>query len=97
MLRLKSMHFGSTSDSWDPCSKAKHVQYVIGRGEAELRILELTSVFYQAKRVLPSKLDGQNFCDHCFSAHVSIRTGSLTIKSRWPFKTALFFSVVLRQ
>ena len=48
MLGVKNMHFGSPSDSWDPYRKAKlsHVQCIIRQGEAELRILELTSVFH---------------------------------------------------
>ena len=48
VLGEKNMHFWSPSDSWDPCSKAKlrQAQYIIRRGEAELRILELTSVFH---------------------------------------------------
>ena len=47
------MHFGSPSDSWDPCRKAtlSHVQCIIRQGEAELRILELTSVFHYLPRV----------------------------------------------
>ena len=42
------MHFGPTSDSWDPCGKAKpsHVKYIISQGKAGLCSLELTSVFH---------------------------------------------------
>ena len=52
VLRVKNMHFGSTSDSWDPCSKAKpsFVQYIIRQGEAELRMLELTPRMYPRSR-----------------------------------------------
>ena len=52
------MHFGSSSDSWDPCSKAKpsYAQYIIRRGEAKLHILELTSVFHHLPSVGPKKL-----------------------------------------
>ena len=47
------MHFGSPSDSWDPCSKEKpsQVQYSSRQGEAKLRILELTSVFHHLPTV----------------------------------------------
>ena len=42
------MHFGSPSDSWHPCGKEKpsYVLYIIKCGKAELRILELNSVFH---------------------------------------------------
>ena len=32
MLKVKNIHFGSSSDSWDPCGKAKpsYVQYNVG-------------------------------------------------------------------
>ena len=58
VLRVKNMHFGSPLDSWDPCGKAKpsYVQYIIGQGEAELRILELTSVFHHLPSVGPKQL-----------------------------------------
>ena len=58
MLRVKHMHFGSPSDSWNQCSKAKpsYVQYIIGQGEAELRILELASVFHHVPSVGPKQL-----------------------------------------
>ena len=54
VLRVKNTHFRSPSDSWDPCSKAKtsNLQYIIMPGEAELRILELTSVFHHLPSVL---------------------------------------------
>ena len=47
------MHFGSPSDTWDPCGKVKlsYIHFIIRRGEAELRRLELTSVFYQLPSV----------------------------------------------
>ena len=58
MLNVKNMHFGSPSDSWYPCGKAKpsHVQYIIRQGEAKLRILELTSVFDHVPSVGPKQL-----------------------------------------
>ena len=47
------MHFGSPSDSLDPCGKAKpnYAHYIIRQGEAELCILELISVFYHCPSV----------------------------------------------
>ena len=56
--RMKNMHFGSPSDSLDPCGKAKpsYVHYIIRQGEAELRILELTSVFHHLPSVAPKHL-----------------------------------------
>ena len=58
MLRVKNMHFGSPSDSWDQCGKAKpgYVQYIIMQGEAELRILELNSVFHHFPSIGPKHL-----------------------------------------
>ena len=58
MLRVKNMHFGSPSDSLDPCGKVKpsYIQYIIRQGEAELRILELTSVFHHHPSVGPKQL-----------------------------------------
>ena len=58
VLRVKNMHFGIPSDSWDPCGKAKpsHVLYIIRLGEAELCILELTSVFHHLSNVGPTQL-----------------------------------------
>ena len=52
------MHFVSPSDTWDPCSKVKlnYIHYIIRRGEAELRILELTSVFHHLPSVGPKQL-----------------------------------------
>ena len=37
------MHFGSPSDSWDPCGKARpsYVQYIIRQGEAKASTLYL--------------------------------------------------------
>ena len=51
------MHFGSPSDSWDQCGKAEpsYVQYIIRQGEAELRILEHTSVFHHLPSVGPKQ------------------------------------------
>ena len=53
MLGVKNMHFGSPSDCGNPFSKAKpsNVQYIIGRGEAKLRVLELTSVVHHLPSV----------------------------------------------
>ena len=58
MLRVKNMHFGLPSDSWDPCNKAQlsHVLYIIRQGEAKLCILELTLVFYHLPSVGPKQL-----------------------------------------
>ena len=58
MLRVKNMHFGSPSDSWDPCGKAmlSYTQYIIRQGEAKLCILELTSVFYHFPSANPKQL-----------------------------------------
>ena len=62
------MRFGSPSDSWDQCGKAKpsYAQYIIGEGEAELDKLELTSVFHHLPSVGPNQL-----CDtaHLGSTH----------------------------
>ena len=46
-------YFVSPSESWDQCGKAKlsYAQYIIKRGKAELRILELTSVFHHLPSV----------------------------------------------
>ena len=51
------MHFVLPSDSWDPCSKAKssYVHYIIRQGEAELVILELSSVFHHLPIVNPKQ------------------------------------------
>ena len=59
-VKCKNMHFGSPSDSWDPCSKAKpsYVQYIFRQGKAELCILELTSVFHH----LPSSVSPKQLC-----------------------------------
>ena len=56
--RVKNMHFGSPSDSWDQCRKTKlsYAQHIIKRGEAELRILELPSVFHHFAGVGPKQL-----------------------------------------
>ena len=59
VLEVKNMHFGSPSDSWDPCGQAKpsHVLYIIIRqGEAKLCILEPTSVFHHFPSVGPQQL-----------------------------------------
>ena len=58
VLRVKNMHFVLPSDSWDPCSKAKlsYVHYIIRQGEAELGILELTSVFHHLPIANPKQL-----------------------------------------
>ena len=64
MLRVKNMHFGSPSDSWDRCGKVKpsDVQYIIRQGKAKLCILELTSVFHHLSSVGPKQL--------CALAHI---------------------------
>ena len=48
MLREKNFHFESPLDHWGSPGKAKlsYVHYIIRQGEAKLRILGLTSVFY---------------------------------------------------
>ena len=58
VLRGKDMHFVSPSDTWDPCSKVKlnYINYIIGQGEAKLRIFELASVFYCHPIVSPKQL-----------------------------------------
>ena len=58
VLKMDTMHFGSPSDAWDPCGKVKLrcVNYIIRPEEVELRILELTSVFYHLASVGPKKL-----------------------------------------
>ena len=60
MLRVKNMHFGSPSNTCDPWGKVKlsydYVYYIIRRGEAELRILELSSVFHHLPIVSPKQL-----------------------------------------
>ena len=58
VLGVKNMHFGSPSDSWDPYGKAKpsHLLCISRRGEAELRILELTSVFHHLPSVSSKQL-----------------------------------------
>ena len=58
MSRVKNMHLGSSLDSWDPWGKAKpsYVQYIIRWGEAELCILELTSVFHHFSSGGPKQL-----------------------------------------
>ena len=53
-LKVKNMHFGSTSDSWDPQGKAK--PSYVRQGEAELGILELTSVFHHLPIANPKQL-----------------------------------------
>ena len=58
VFRVKNMHFGSPSDFWDPWGKTKlsYVHYIIRQGEAELHILDLTSVFHQFLIVGPKQL-----------------------------------------
>ena len=58
VLRVKNMHFGSPSDSWDPRGKEKpnNVYYIIRQGEAKLRILELSSVFHHLPSAGPKQL-----------------------------------------
>ena len=58
VLRVKTMHFGSPSDSWDPCGMAKssYVHYISRKDEAELRVLKLTSVFHHLPSVDPKQL-----------------------------------------
>ena len=58
VLRVKNMHFGLPSDFWNPYSEAKpsYVLYIIMQGKAELRILELFSVFYHLSSVGPKQL-----------------------------------------
>ena len=75
MLRVKNMHFGSPSDSWDPCGKAKpsYVQYIIRQGKAKLRILKLTSVFHHLPCVNPKQL--------CASAFVGAGSTKLEIEA----------------
>ena len=57
MLRVKNMYFGSPSNSWVPCGKAKasYVFYIIRRGEAELLISKLTSVLHHLPSVGPKQ------------------------------------------
>ena len=58
VLGVKNMHFGSPSDSWDSCGKAKqrYVKYILRQGKAELHILELTSMFHHLPSVCPELL-----------------------------------------
>ena len=57
------------SDFWDQCCKAEsnYVQYIVGRGEVELRLLELTSVFHHLPSVGPKQL--------CALAHLRCTRG----------------------
>ena len=68
------MHFGSPSDSWDPCGKGKlsHGQYIIRRGKAKLHILELTSMFHSLPCVGPKQL--------CALAHLGCTSKAGTSK-----------------
>ena len=52
------MHFGSPSNFLDPYSKAKlsYVHYIIRGGEAELCVLELTSLFHHFPSISPKHL-----------------------------------------
>ena len=73
VLRVKDVHFGSPLDSWDRCGKAKpsYAQYIIRQGEAELQILELTSVFHHLPSVGPKQLcDRANLGSTCFASQV---------------------------
>ena len=64
VLRVKNMHFGSPSDTWDQWRKVKlsYVHYIIGQGGAELGILEVSSVFQFLPSVGPKQL--------CLLAHL---------------------------
>ena len=60
VLRVKNVHFGSPSDTWNPCgNKAElrtlHYQFV-RQGEAELRVLKITSVFHHLSSFHPKQL-----------------------------------------
>ena len=74
VLRVKTLHFRSPSDSWNQCGKAKlsYVQYIIRRGEAELRLLELTLVFHHLPNVGPKQL--------CALAHLGYTREVVTSK-----------------
>ena len=52
-VKRENMHVGSPSDTWNPCGKGKlgYLHYIIMRGEVELHILELTSVFHHLPSV----------------------------------------------
>ena len=56
MLREEDIHFGSLS--WDQWGKAEasYEQYIISKGEAEVHVLELTSVFHHLPSVSPKQL-----------------------------------------
>ena len=58
VLRVKTLDFGSPSDSWNQCGKDKPscVQYIIRQSEAKLRIFELTLVFHHLPSVGPKQL-----------------------------------------
>ena len=58
VLGVKNMQFRSPSDCSDPCGKENpsYIQYIIRQGEAELCILELTSVFHHLPSVGPKQL-----------------------------------------
>ena len=72
------MHFGSPTDSWDPCGKAKpsHVQYILGEVKPIcIPILELTSVFHHLPIVGPKQLNGLAHlgCTHEANVHRMIQ------------------------
>ena len=61
MLGVKDIHFGSPSDSWNPCGKAKlsPVLYTTRQGEPELRILETrlkTLQSYMPGKAVPKEI-----------------------------------------
>ena len=58
VLGVKNMHFGSPSTSGIHAARQKpsHGQYIIRQGEAELRIIELTSVFHHLQSVSAKQL-----------------------------------------
>ena len=92
VLRVKTMHFWSPSDSWDPpWSKAKpsYVHYIIRQGEAKLHILELTSVFHHLPSVSPKQL--------CALAHLGCTCKASVIKKCLPLwlRSSLVLLLVL--
>ena len=58
VLRVKTLDFGSPSDSWNRCGEAKssYVQYINRLGEAKLCILDLTLMFHHLPSVGPKQL-----------------------------------------
>ena len=55
--KKENMYFGSPSDSWDPCGKARpsYIFYIIRGGEPKLLALELISVFHHLPIVGPKQ------------------------------------------